>query len=112
MVKWIAGIAVIAMVALLGMALVPAYIENHKVTKIATQVVNDPELAKSPRRVVAKRVEELFRTNEVKNLKPEDVVTVLRDNAGELVIDVKYEERRKLVYNLEIVAVFDDQITD
>ena len=59
-----------------------------------------------------KRVEQLFSSNDINSLDPKEVVKVERDNTGRWVLDVKYEERRKLLYNLEIVAAFDDQFTN
>ena len=41
-----------------------------------------------------------------------EIVKVVRDNSGDWVLDIKYEERRKLMYNLEIVAGFDEQFTN
>ncbi len=111
MFKWFGIIAVAAVLIVTSMQLVPVYIQNHAVKKIAHEVVSDSELANRPKREVTKRVTELFASNDI-DLDAKEAVVVSRDNAGEWVMGVKYEERRKLLYNLHIVAAFDDQITN
>jgi len=110
MFKMLGALVLCGAVALLGMKLVPVYMQNYKIKKIAEQVVSDPEL-KSKRDLV-KKVEELFRFEDINDLEPKETVTVNRDNLGEWVLGVKYEKRSDLVYNLGVVASFDDQITN
>ncbi len=112
MFKWLGVIAIGGILTIMGVQLIPVYIQNHMVSKVAQQVVSDVELQQGPKRDVVKRVAQLFNNNDINSLDPKEVVTVARDNAGQWVLDVKYEERRKLVYNLEIVAAFDDQFTN
>lgn len=112
MFKWFATIAICGILAVLGIQMIPVYIQNHAVKKIAQEVASDSELQNGPKREVMKRITQLFNNNDIRSLDPKEVVTVDRDNTGEWVVGVKYEERRKLVYNLEIVAAFDDQISN
>ncbi len=112
MFKWIGIIAITAIVAVLGVQMVPVYIQNQTIKSIAQKVVTDNELASAPKRDVVKAIENGFSANSINSLKPKEVVTVNRGAAGDWVLDVKYEERRKLLYNIHIVAAFDDQITN
>jgi hypothetical protein len=111
MIKWLIGLTVAGIVGLAGFKLVPVYINNHAVNKIAQQVVSDVELKNSPKREVMGRIRTGFAQNNITHLDPKDIFKVARDTNGNLVLDVKYEERRKLMYNLEIVAGFDEQFT-
>jgi len=104
--------AVAAIFIVAGLQLGPVYIQNQMVKKIAEQVVTDAEMQKSPKRDVMKRLAQLFSNNDINSLDPKEVVSVDRDNTGQWVLGVKYEERRKLIHNIEIVAAFDDQITN
>jgi len=110
MFKMLGAVVLCGAVALLGMKLVPVYMQNYKIKKIAEQVVSDPELRS--KREVVKKVEELFRFEDIDDLEVKDTVIVNRDNVGEWVLDVKYEKRSDLVYNLGVIATFDDQITN
>ena len=111
MIKWVIGIVVIGFAGITAFQLVPVYIHNHAVAKIAQQIVSDPELKNRPKREVLSTLRTRFADNSLTHLDPKEVVSVARDSNGELVLDVKYEERRKLMYNLEIVAGFDEQFT-
>lgn len=101
--------AIAGVVVLMGIQFIPVYIQNHAITKVAQDVVSQDDL--NSKRAIVKRVEELFRLNDIPQ-SPKDIMTVERDNKGKWVVGVKYEERRKLMYNLELVAAFDDQITN
>lgn len=109
MFKLIIILAVAGTLALMGIQFVPVYIQNHAITKVAKDVVSQDDLRS--KRDVVKRVQELFKLNDISH-DPKEILTVERDNTGDWVVGVKYEERRKLMYNLELVAAFDDQITD
>lgn len=108
MFKWIITIAIAGMLALVGIQFIPVYIQNHAVKKVAQEVISGDFKSK---RAVIKKAEELFRLNDI-NKDSKEILSVNRDNTGEWVVGVKYEERRKLMYNLELVAAFDDQITN
>lgn len=108
MFKWIVTIAIVCMVALMGVQFVPVYIQNHAVKKVAQEVLSSDLRSK---REMTVKLEELFKFNDI-NKNHKDILTLQRDNKGKWVVDVKYEERRKLMYNLQLVAAFDDQITN
>ena len=112
MFKWLAIMAIAAIFLVAGVQLGPVYLQNYMVKKIAEQVVTDVEMQKSPKREVTKRLVQLFSSNDIRSLDPKEVVSVDRDNTGQWVLGVKYEERRKLIHNIEIVAAFDDHITN
>jgi len=63
MFKMLGAVVLCGAVALLGMKLVPVYMQNYKIKKIAEQVVSDPELRS--KREVVKKVEELFRFEDI-----------------------------------------------
>lgn len=111
MIKWVLGIMLAGAVLLTGFKLIPVYIDNHALNKIVGEVLRDTELKSRPKRDVMSALQGRFREHNLTHLDPKEVIKVARDTNGELVLDVKYEERRKLLYNLEIVAGFDEQFT-
>ncbi|MEM7258288.1 MAG: DUF4845 domain-containing protein [Pseudomonadota bacterium] len=112
MIKWLVGLAVAGIIVLTGVKLLPVYVNNHALKKIAQQVVSDQELKSRPKREVLGQLKSAFMENNLGHLDPKEVVKVARDSNGNLVLDVKYEERRKLMYNIELVAGFDEQFTN
>jgi len=112
MIKWLAAFAIIGVVAITGIQLVPVYMNNYAVSEIVREVVADESLRSRPKREVISQLKGRFNAQDIDHLDPGEIVKVARDNNGEWVLDVKYEERRKLMYNLEIVAGFDEQFTN
>jgi len=109
MFKLIVTIAILGMLTLVGIQFVPVYIQNHAINKVAQDALSQEDLRS--KRDIVKRVEELFRLNDIRQ-NPKEIMKVVRGTNGKWMVDVKYEERRKLMYNLELVAAFDDQITN
>ena len=112
MIKWLGVLAIIGVVAITGIQLVPVYMNNYAVKQIAQAVVEDSALKSRPKREVINQLKGRFNAQDIDHLDPGEIVKVARDNNGDWVLDVKYEERRKLMYNLEIVAGFDEQFTN
>ncbi len=112
MIKWAIGIVLGGMILLTGFQLVPVYINNMTISSIVEETIADEALKSRPKREVFRTIARHFRDREINHLDPVEVMKVARDKNGELVVDVKYEERRKLMYNLEIVAGFDEQFTN
>ena len=112
MIKWLLGLMVAGAVVLTGFKLVPVYIDNHALNEVMSDVLRDGDLKTRSKREVISKLQGLFRERNLTHLDPKEIVKVARDSNGELVLDVKYEERRKLLYNLEIVAGFDEQFTN
>lgn len=112
MIKWLGILAILFFVALTGFQLVPVYMSNYAVKQIAQEVVTDSALKSKPKREVINQLKGRFLAQDLDHLDPGEIVKVGRDNNGEWVLDIKYEERRKLMYNLEIVAGFDEQFTN
>lgn len=112
MIKWLVGIAFIGVIAITAIQLVPVYMNNFAVKEIVRDVVADDSLKARPKRDIINRLKGRFQAQDLNHLDPGQIVKVAKDNNGDWVLDVKYEERRKLMYNLEIVAGFDEQFTN
>jgi hypothetical protein len=112
MIKWLGVLAIVFFVGVTGFQLVPVYMSNYTVKQIAQDVVEDTALRSKPKREVISRIKGKFNAQDLHHLDPSEIVKVARDKKGDWVLDVKYEERRKLMYNLEIVAGFDEQFTN
>ncbi len=112
MIKWLSVLAIVFVVGVTGMQLVPVYMSNYAVKQIAQNVVADAALKSKPKREIMAQLKGRFNAQDLDHLDPGEIVKVARDNNGDLVLDIKYEERRKLMYNLEIVAGFDEQFTN
>ena len=50
MFKWLGILTIAGILAVMGIQLVPVYIQNYTVKKVAQEVASDVELQKSPKR--------------------------------------------------------------
>ncbi len=109
--KWVLTLLLGGTAIVFGFKMLPVYIDNKTVMTIAEELVTDHELKNKPKRHIQSALDNMFLTRNLAHLDPNEIVRINRDDNGDLVLGVKYEERRKLMYNLEIVAAFDDQIS-
>ncbi len=99
-------LAVVGIFAFAAMRIVPMYVEYMAVKKaIDAEAMNysgdnRPDLA-GVRQSVMRRIS----TDYIDALKPEHI-TLVRQN-DDILIRVKYEVRRPLIYNLDVIGAFD-----
>ncbi len=101
-------ISVVAMIAMFGMSAVPMYLNHMTVLEIANDVAAEEDLQNKPIRLVKNSISQRFRTNSLWDLDPEEVIKVHREQGRGLVLEVNYEVRRPLFYNMELVARFSE----
>ena len=95
---------VLIMVAMLGMKLVPAYIEFFSVKKILATMGQDSDLKSKSNGDIRTSFSKRANTGYVTVVKPEDL-SITR-TGGVPVISVNYEFRSKLVGNMSLVVDF------
>lgn len=95
---------VLVMVAMLGMKLVPAYIEFFSVKKILATMGQESDLKSKSNSDIRSDFSKRANTSYVTVVKPEDISITRSD--GMPVISVEYEFRSKLVGNVSLVVDF------
>ena len=95
---------VLVMVAMLGMKLVPAYIEFFSVKKILATMGQDSDLKSKSNAEIRSDFIKRANVGYVTVVKPEDLSIDRR--GGTLVISAEYEFRSKLVGNTSLVVDF------
>lgn len=100
-------VVVVGIFALVGMRLFPIYSEYYNVVGAMENLSNQPGIAtKSPSQIK----ELFFRKLYVNYVESVDQKNVLVSRTGGLHIRVKYEVRRPMVGNLDVVASFDKKV--
>ncbi|HBR96624.1 MAG TPA: hypothetical protein DD979_04510 [Gammaproteobacteria bacterium] len=99
-------IAIIAAAAIFAMSAAPMYFNHMTVMDIAKDVSQEPGLRDKSVRQIKQSVAQRFQTNSLWDLDPAEVISVRRDRELGLIVDVDYEVRRPLIYNMELVARF------
>ncbi len=102
-------IAGVSAVAIFAMTAAPMYMNHMTVMQIAKDVVADESMKDKPVRMVKNSIGQRFRTNSLWDLDPEEVIKVRREKGTGLVLQVDYEVRSPLIYNMELVTHFSEE---
>ena len=95
---------VLVMVAMLGMKLVPAYIEFFSVKKILATMGQDSDLKSKSNAEIRSDFIKRANVGYVTVVKPEDLS--IDRSGGTLIVSAEYEFRSKLVGNISLVVDF------
>ena len=90
---------------LLAMKLIPLYIDDYAIGKALSTLQDEKELYGSPKPNIRNILRRKLTADYTRDLLDEEII--ITKNKGELLIDVIYEARVPIVYNLDIVAKFE-----
>lgn len=93
---------------LLGLRLMPIYLEHWKVVSSLESLSNEPELAAKTGPEILDLLMKRLDVNDVDNVSKENVEIKRADTS--VSVRVKYEVRKELIGNIDAVAKFDDSI--
>lgn len=98
----------LAFFVLLGIRLVPAYIENFKIRSAMDGVVHEPETAQKSSLEIQKMLARRLDIDDVRTIKGTDI-TVTREGRS-LVLATEYEVRSPLLANIDLVVSFSERV--
>jgi cytochrome c oxidase assembly protein Cox11 len=108
----IPGMLVIAIMVgffvMCAIRMVPRYVEYLSVREIITTIAREHKIEEENIRDIRRRIETMFNTNQIYDLKPKDVEVYRKD--GETFIDATYEVRIPIMGNIDAVMHFDDLV--
>ena len=99
---------VIVLFAVVAMNLFPVYSEGFSVHSSMKSVAKEPNAAAKGLPELQSSLQRHFDIDYVDSVKGKDA-TVIRDKGGNI-LQMKYEVRKHLFYNLDFVAMFDYQV--
>lgn len=114
------GIGMTGLLAIMGVSVFigmfafnvgPNYLENWKVTDIATNLAGNPNMLKQPRSKVYTHISKAYRTNDLWDLVPEDTIKLKKDGKLGYIVTVQYEKRANLFHNIDVVTSFDKVVS-
>ncbi len=97
-------VALFAMVILAALKVVPAYIDDNTVTTTMNGMVERKELGEMSIAEIRSSLMRTLNTNRIIDFEASNVNLVRED--GKEFIDINYETRKPLFYNIEAVVVF------
>lgn len=100
-------LAIAGFFAYVGMKLFPVYTEYYSVVQAMKGVQSEPGVANMSPAKIQDLLFRRFYISYVESVKPQNVRVQRKDG---LTLNVKYEVRRPLVFNLDFVASFDKTV--
>lgn len=105
---WMTVVALILFFALLGMKIVPIYLENLTVKDVVKTLKDEPLITKKSAAQVKSMVMKRLDINGVYDLTSEHVT--VKKSPGIMKVDVTYTVQKKMVGNIDILVSFSDQV--
>lgn len=103
-------LVIVALVALVAIRLFPVYVEHFSVTTHLENLGADQATKGKTNEEIVKTLQKIFDIDDVKNVKKEHIF-IERISGGGMTIAIEYEVRTPGLGNVDLVAVFADEVT-
>lgn len=110
-ISWLILLAVVGFFAAVTLKLLPIYMEHYSIRHVLAQFEHDRDLAKKSTGEIRTLMKKRLKINGVYGFNVKDNVSVERDK-GKITVRVKYEVRKPMLGNVDLVVHFDDAISD
>lgn len=108
MISWLVVITIGVFFVLIGIKMIPTYMENYSIKQVLHQLPDDRAMRDVSRRELKRIVLKRFKINSVYNFKPEDLI-VTKTKTG-IRLSVDYEVRKPVIGNVFVVMSFSDAV--
>jgi hypothetical protein len=105
---WVIILLLIGFFILLGLKIIPAYMNNYKVTSVLESLKTDPELVGIGPGRVRKALLKRLDINMVSDLEPDDILIEKIGNALKVTVD--YETRKSFTKDIDIVIYYNKSV--
>lgn len=102
----LAVLAVVGFLVLCAIRMTPPFFEFLSVKRIISNIVLEPETRDMSNRQIRRRIENIFHSNQIYDLKASEVDIVRK--RGVTYIDARYEVRMPLLWRIDAIMRFDD----
>lgn len=109
LIGWVLTLAAIGLVAVMGMRLVPVYLEAYTVASIMEQLESESRTSSMDRREVRETVRRRLDINDITRVSASDLQ--FKEVSGGMQVLLEYEARVRLIGNLDAVARFREEAT-
>ena len=108
-ISWLVIFAVGGFFVLLGMKLVPIYLENQSVKSVVQSLNNDPLVRKTDARGVYKLINKRLKINSVYDF-PKEFIKI-KKSRNQLLVDVTYDRVEPIVGNVSVMVSFSEKLS-
>ncbi len=103
---WLLVMGLVVFFGLLTIKLAPVYLDNYKVQQAIAKLGNNPESGELTESAIRSSIAKQFDIEMIKDVAPEDITIV--EDQGVVSVEVEYEVRVPLFYNVDAVVSFHD----
>lgn len=108
MISWICLLAIFAFCGLFAFKVVPMYAENTYVVTALKSLSNESNFEEMSDAEIKKYLNNFYMVNNVRSEGPQDIV--IDRKSKKLLIKIDYESRANLMYNIDLVATFQNHL--
>jgi len=107
LISWVLVLLIFGFFVLLGLKLVPIYMDHYNVRMAVENVANEPGAREAPQSELMRKIQARLDLNYVVGL-PKTAIRIKRD-VDERVIMVDYEKRENIAANVDVVVSFKEK---
>ncbi len=93
---------------LLGLKIIPIYLDHNKVKNALTALEKDPGFEEMSEYEIRRSLDKRFNVNYVYDVTQDDIKVI--KTGGYTKVEIEYETVKKLAFNLSVLAEFHDEI--
>lgn len=101
---FIAGAFILVFVSIIGMKIIPAYMQNAQISSILNAIVNDPELSKTNKADIRMSFTKRATINSITAIHADDIE--IANEGGRLVLSASYSVKMPMVSNISLCMDF------
>lgn len=98
------GAFILVMVSMLGLKLIPSYMQNAEIDKLFTAIASDPDMQKAPVREIRASFTRRASIDNITAITAEDIQ--MENDAGRLILSASYTVKIPLVANVSLSIDF------
>ncbi|MES9811489.1 MAG: DUF4845 domain-containing protein [Candidatus Thiodiazotropha sp.] len=105
-ISWLVILVVAGFLVYVGIKITPVYIDHYAVKAALASVKNEPLSARKSKREIRNMILKRLDINSIRHIN-KDHINIKR-SGNTTTINVTYEERRPIVYNISLLMTFDE----
>ena len=107
-ISWILIIAIAVFLSMIGLKLVPIYLEHYSIQTLLRQLPEEPFIGEKGPAEIRKSLIARLKINSVYDFNPNNIV--IKKGLNTYLVDVSYEVREPVLANVDIVVSFSNQV--
>ncbi len=108
MISWLVVLMVIGFFIMVGLRVVPVYLEHYTVKNVLKSLEEEPFISRKPVSEIRKILVKRFGINNVRSINRDHIK--IRRSSGVTTIELNYEQRRPIAGNMDVIMTFSESL--